>query len=128
MSGCSARRWGSSFRHAGWDGQASDAAPALIELILDAESRAEALERPRPALNWAELLGLQSAERVFGVNLFEGARWLRKESLQVAVDCIAAALRADDVPIADPAPVLTAAEACGYRWDELLRALLPAAD
>jgi glycosidase len=122
---------GEFLKHAKWDGQASTAAPAIMELVLHAERQAAdaavATAAPRRMVTWAHLLSLPAAERVFGVNQFEGVRWLRKESLQIGLDCIRAALGADGIAVPESAPVLAAAEKCGYRWDELLHALLPAA-
>ena len=119
---------GEFLRHAGCEGQESNAASALIKLVVKAGSLAAAegtrAGAPRQGiLGWAELLADPSAERVFGVNQFEDTRWLRKESLQTALTCIRAALRSDGIPSPDPAPVLAAAEKCGYRWDHLLQAL-----
>ncbi len=109
-------------QHAGWDAEASRGAISLVELLLDAESRMAPGSRDR-RITWAAILALPSAESAFGVNSFEGVRWCRKESLLVAVDCAAVALRADGLSVQDPATVRAAAEAHGYRWDRLLQSL-----
>jgi glycosidase len=107
---------------AGWDEQTSQAAPALIALLVNIEARAASAAKP-PGEIWDTLFADPSAERVFGVHEFEGVRWFRMETFQLALACLEAALRADGFQVADPAPALAAAELCGYRWDELRRAL-----
>ncbi len=98
---------------AGWDPQASQAAPALIAMLMTLT------EKP-PRVEWAELLSHPSAERLLGVHEFEGTRWFRKESLEALGSAVAVLLGVRGMPFPQ---VLQDAEACGWRWDELLRSL-----
>jgi glycosidase len=103
---------------AGWDGQASQAAPALIALLMTLpEKGASPARRP---VDWAALLTHPAAERLFSVHEFEGIRWFRKEGLEALGSAVAILRGARGMPFKR---VLDAAEACGYRWDEMLSSL-----
>ncbi|HUJ75891.1 MAG TPA: hypothetical protein VL359_13600, partial [bacterium] len=75
---------------------------------------------PRVRVDWKQLLSHAAAPRFLDVHEFEGTRWLRKESLQALAAAVAAIAGGTG---AQAAPLLSAADAAGYRWDELLSSL-----
>ena len=121
-------------QRAGWDAQASQAAPALIALLMmipEAQPKAASQRKtpakaaarkpsPRVQVDWKQLLSHAAAPRFLDVHEFEGTRWLRKESLQALAAAVAAVAGSTG---AQAAPLLSAADAAGYRWDELLSSL-----
>ena len=126
---------------AAWPVNAAEAAPALIALALRAESLCAAPRgaaspahrarkaAPRPApFPWKALLADQAAERFLRVNTFEGTRWFAKESLELLLDLLPATLSLDGFPGPATEPVLKAAAASGYRWDDFLAAISTAPD
>jgi hypothetical protein len=99
---------------AGWDPQTP--APALFAVLMSIP------EKPA-RVDWVSLFSHPAAERLFGVHAFEGARWFRKESLEMFVSCVSILLRARGRKAPISAPILDAARSAGYRWEDFLRAL-----
>ncbi|MGA2639883.1 MAG: alpha-amylase family glycosyl hydrolase [Spirochaetia bacterium] len=99
---------------AGWDAQTPT--PALFAVLMSIPSK--------PArIDWNSLLSHPAAERLFGVNLFEGARWFRKESLEMFASCVSMLLRAQHRKAPKTSPLIDAARSAGYRWEDFLRTL-----
>jgi hypothetical protein len=113
---------------AGWDRQASQAAPALIAMLMTLPEVPKPRSASRqgsasPRLDWAALLSLPSAERLLGVHEFQGTRWFRKEALESLGAAAAILLETRGMRVLSFRRVMEAAEASGWRWDELLRSL-----
>jgi glycosidase len=101
-----------SLSAAGWERVSAEAFPALLELSLHA--------RQKGRISWEDILGTPAAAQFLRVNTYDGVRWFRKESLETLAGALPALARALGVKSPDPAPLVEAGAAAGYRWEKLL--------
>jgi hypothetical protein len=99
----------------GWDGQTP--AASLFAVLLSIPEKTKSKGRAAVSLDWVSVFTHPSAERLFGVHEFEGARWFRKESMEMFASCVTI-LRG-----VKTAKLLDAAEKSGFKWPDFLRAL-----
>jgi hypothetical protein len=99
---------------AGWDEQTPS--PALFGILMSIP------EKPAK-IDWGSHFSHPAAERLFGVHAFEGARWFRKESLEMFASCVSILLRARGKKAPRTSSVLAAAKSSGYRWEDFLKSL-----